>query len=104
MKHKKDKIQKPSPADIVKRLQSDPIYLASIAVFENFTDEEVKEYGAACSATLGVLVSWAKRATFGFATMDDLKALFFSDDTLPKVKAFFVRTIGLTMGDDDDGE
>lgn len=103
MKHNKLKTIKPSPSDIVRRLQTNPVYLASIAVFENYTDEELREYGAACAATLGVLVSWAKRATFGLASMDDLKGLFFTSETPSKVKAFFARTIGLTMGKDDDG-
>lgn len=102
MKHNKLKVYKPTPSDIVKRLQTNPVYLASVSVFENFTDEDMREYGAACAATLGVLVSWAKRATFGLASMDDLKMLFFSSETPLKVKAFFERTIRLSMGKDDD--
>jgi hypothetical protein len=105
MKHKTKKIQKPSPSEIVHRLQTNPLYLASILVFENFSDDEITEYASACSAVLGVLVSWAKRATFGLANMDDLKNLFFTPETPIKVRAFFVRAIGLTMGKkDDNGE
>jgi hypothetical protein len=37
--------------------------------------------------------------------MDDLKNLFFTPETPIKVRAFFVRAIGLTMGKkDDNGE
>jgi hypothetical protein len=104
MKHKKVKKAKPSPSEIVARLQSNRLYLATIDMFSAATDEELHEYASACAATLGVLVSWAKRATFGLASMDDLRTLFFGPGTPEKVKAFFERAINLTMGKEEDNE
>jgi hypothetical protein len=104
MKHKTVKKAKPSPSDIIARLQSNRLYLDTIDMFTAATDEELHEYASACAATLGVLVSWAKRATFGLASMDDLKTLFFGPATPDKVKAFFERAMNLTMGKEDGDE
>ena len=98
MKHHSIKKPKPSNIDIIARLQSNRLYLATLDILISATDEELREYAAALAATLGVLVSWAKRATIGWASMDDLKAMFFTETTPEKIKNFFERAINLFMG------
>jgi hypothetical protein len=94
VKHKNKKAKVP-PEEIVARMMANPLYLGVMNVLIAATDEELAAYAKASSAVLGVLVTWAKKAAFGFASTDDLRKWFFTDATPKKVQNFFERVIAL---------
>jgi hypothetical protein len=91
VKTKKLTVPKVTDAQIAARLMNDPVCNRLMAILNRATDTELVEYGQAMGGVLQLLVRWVKRATFGFASVDDLQALFFTDKMPSQVKALCER-------------
>ena len=79
MKSKKIAVPKVTDEQIAARLMNDPVCNRIMTVLNLASDAELVEYGQAMGGVLQLLVRWVKKATFGFATTEDLQALFYTD-------------------------
>lgn len=92
---KSSKEPKPQSVDIILRYLTHPITVSLMTVIDCAGDEELTSYGTIASAALMVMVSWAKKAAFGFASVEELKSWFFNEHVPKRVQDLLARIGGL---------
>ena len=92
---KSSKVPKEPCELVIRRYLTHPITVSLMTVIDCAGDDELREYGAVSSAALAVLVTWAKKATFGFAGTDELKSWFFNEHVPRRVQDLLARVGGL---------
>lgn len=91
------KIPKQSPDAVILAYVVHPITVSLMTVLDCASDEDLISYGKVSGEALTVLVNWAKKMPFGFASTDDLRRWFYNEHIPKRIQDLLTR-IGKLLG------